>query len=74
MRFASPISIDDILRIINHPVETVGTYSDSVLGINEFHSVQEGEVTFVDCKKYYRRVLQSKASVIFIDKNEEEIP
>lgn len=74
MRFANPITLSDILEIVGYPVQTIGSFEGPVLGINEFHSVAEGELTFVDCKKYYRRVLESKASVIFINKDDEACP
>lgn len=74
MRFTSPITLDDVLRIVNHPVQIIGAFNGPILGINECHSVLEGEISFVDCKKYYRRVLESKASVIFINKDDEPCP
>lgn len=74
MRFASPISLDDIARIVGRPMKTVGTYNGPVLGVNEFHSVAEGELTFVDCSKYYKRVLESPASVIFINVEDQTCP
>ncbi|MGQ9863251.1 MAG: UDP-3-O-(3-hydroxymyristoyl)glucosamine N-acyltransferase [Bacteroidia bacterium] len=36
-------------------------------GINEIHRVEVGDITFVDVQKYYRRALQSPASIILIN-------
>lgn len=71
MKFPQPISIDQIIQFIGHPMKTFGEYDGLVNGINELHSVEKGEITFVDCEKYYHRVLQSPASVIIINKEVE---
>lgn len=42
-----------------------------ITGINEIHMVEPGDITFVDHPKYYKKVLESSASVIII--NSEEI-
>ncbi len=42
-----------------------------VSGMNEIHMVEEGDITFVDLDKYYQKALESKASVILIDKEVE---
>ncbi len=74
MRFPKPLSLDEIVRIIGCPVEVIGSYSGNVTGINELHSVEEGDITFVDNEKYYNRVLQSKASVVLTDKKDMDCP
>lgn len=72
MKFDQPLSIDEIVRIIAQPVTVKGSVSVSVTGINELHSVAEGDITFVDCDKYYNRVLESKATFVII--NNDELP
>ena len=74
MRFVQPLSLDEIIGIIGHPVTIVGNTEGMVTGVNEFHSVEEGELTFVDCDKYYQRILQSKASFILINQDNLACP
>lgn len=68
MKFTTPITIDQLLDIITQTVEIQGNKNNLVKGINEFHSVEEGDLSFVDHDKYYNRVLESKATIILIDK------
>lgn len=74
MRFPRPYTVDEIVGMIGNPVTIVGKYNDPVTGINELHSVETGDVSFVDCDKYYKRMLESKASVILIDAADVECP
>jgi UDP-3-O-[3-hydroxymyristoyl] glucosamine N-acyltransferase len=46
----------------------VGDPTFQVLGINEIHVVEKGDVVFVDHPKYYDKALKSKASVVLINK------
>ncbi|MCM4166235.1 UDP-3-O-acylglucosamine N-acyltransferase [Arenibacter antarcticus] len=66
MRFPSPYTLKQIATIIN--TEYVGMDDFPVLGMNEIHVVQNGEIVFVDHPKYYEKALNSKASVILINK------
>ena len=52
-------------------VHLVGPEDFPVSGMNEIHMVEEGDITFVDLDKYYQKALESKASVILIDKEVE---
>ncbi|MCQ2275793.1 MAG: UDP-3-O-(3-hydroxymyristoyl)glucosamine N-acyltransferase [Bacteroidales bacterium] len=74
MKFPQPISVEELVRIIGMPVTRRGDFAGQVVGINELHSVEPGEVTFVDCDKYYSRVLQSPASVVIINKVDVDCP
>ncbi len=69
MRFPSTEKLATIAAIIN--TKYVGDADFPVLGMNEIHVIQEGEIVFVDHPKYYDKALQSKASVILINK---EVP
>lgn len=69
MKFSNPITIDQILKIITQKVDIQGNNTNLVKGINEIHSVEEGDLSFVDNDKYYDRVLKSAATVILIDKD-----
>lgn len=40
-------------------------------GINEIHKVTEGDISFVDHPKYYKKALQSDASLVIINSEEE---
>ncbi|MCR4681301.1 MAG: UDP-3-O-(3-hydroxymyristoyl)glucosamine N-acyltransferase [Bacteroidales bacterium] len=74
MKFPKPLTLGEVVAIIGHPLDMAGTPKGKVRGINELHSVEEGDLTFVDCNKYYKRVLESKASFILINKKDLECP
>jgi len=69
MRFDKIHSLDFICKIIDK--EFVGNASIEVLGINEIHNVNKGDITFVDHPKYYQKALNSKASIIIINEKIE---
>ena len=69
MRFPNPYTLEQIATIIGSSY--VGPTDFQVLGMNEIHVVQEGEIVFVDHPKYYEKALHSKASVILINKDVE---
>ncbi len=69
MRFSKPHTLLQIANIID--CTYIGAKDFEVLGINEIHVVQPGEIVFVDHPKYYDKALQSKASVILINKKVE---
>lgn len=52
-------------------VRLVGPEDFPVSGMNEIHMVEDGDITFVDLDKYYKKALESKATVILIDKEVE---
>ncbi len=49
----------------------VGDGNHQVLGINEIHQVETGDLVFVDHPKYYSKCLNSSATTILIDKEVE---
>jgi UDP-3-O-[3-hydroxymyristoyl] glucosamine N-acyltransferase len=67
MRFPNPYSLEQIATIIG--CTYVGPKDFPVLGMNEIHVVQKGEIVFVDHPKYYDKALNSNASVILINKD-----
>ena len=67
MRFPKPYNLEQIATIIGSSYE--GPNDFQVLGMNEIHVVQKGEIVFVDHPKYYEKALHSKASVILINKD-----
>ncbi len=66
MDFPKPIPVTVLSEMTNS--ELSGDKSIIVSGLNEIHRVRKGDVTFVDHPKYYEKVLNSKASVIIINK------
>lgn len=66
MKFPKPQYLKDIASIIN--AEYIGNDDFLIYGTNEIHRVEEGEIVFVDHPKYYDKALNSKATVILINK------
>ena len=71
MRLSTPISISELRDIIQIDFSIKGDASAVIRGINEIHSVEPGDLSFVDNEKYYDRMLRSAATVILIDKDLE---
>lgn len=69
MRFPQPYTLEQIATIIN--AKYVGASDFPVLGMNEIHVVQAGDIVFVDHPKYYEKALQSKATIVLINKEVE---
>ena len=69
MRFPKPYSLKEIAEIIN--CEFIGSPNFDVLGINEIHCVNSGDIVFVDHPKYYDKALNSDATTILINKKVE---
>lgn len=66
MKFPTPHSLENIANIID--CDYVGEANFPVFGMNEIHVVQPGDIVFVDHPKYYDKALESKATVILINK------
>ena len=66
MKFPKPYSLKQIAAIINS--EYIGADDFSIYGMNEIHVVEEGDIVFVDHPKYYDKALNSKATVVLINK------
>lgn len=62
-------SLRKIASIIDR--EFVGHPDFLVTGLNEIHKVEEGDLMFVDHPKYYKKALESNASIILINKEVE---
>lgn len=69
MKFPQPYALKQIAKIIG--CSFVGPDDFPVLGMNEIHVVQPGDIVFVDHPKYYDKALQSKATTILINKRVE---
>jgi UDP-3-O-[3-hydroxymyristoyl] glucosamine N-acyltransferase len=66
MKFKKAQTLIEIAKLIN--VAFIGDDNFEVLGINEIHVVEKGDIVFVDHPKYYNKALNSAATVILIDK------
>jgi len=66
LKFPTTFSLKQIAEIISS--EYVGHDDFPVLGMNEIHVVEPGDIVFVDHPKYYDKALESKATIILINK------
>jgi UDP-3-O-[3-hydroxymyristoyl] glucosamine N-acyltransferase len=66
LKFPKPYTLQQIAQIIN--CEFVGNDDFPVLGMNEIHVVEPGDIVFVDHPKYYDKALQSAATIVLINK------
>jgi UDP-3-O-[3-hydroxymyristoyl] glucosamine N-acyltransferase len=66
MKFPTPQTLEQIASLLG--VAYVGDASFPVLGMNEIHVVDAGDIVFVDHPKYYDKALNSKATVVLINK------
>lgn len=65
MKFPHPHKLKDIARLID--CDFVGPEDFPVLGMNEIHMVEKGDIVFVDHPKYYDKALKSAASIVLIN-------
>jgi len=66
MKFSNPQTLEDIARILD--CDYVGNAEFPVLGMNEIHVVEPGDIVFVDHPKYYDKALESAATIVLINK------
>ena len=66
MKFPKTHSLKEIAELID--CEFVGATNFPVLGMNEIHVVEAGDIVFVDHPKYYDKALQSAATIVLINK------
>jgi UDP-3-O-[3-hydroxymyristoyl] glucosamine N-acyltransferase len=66
MKFSSPLTLSEVAGFTGSKM--VGDPGFPVLGMNEIHMVEPGDLTFVDHPKYYSKALNSKATTIIINK------
>ncbi len=64
MKLQTPIPVKTIASQIG--AEIHGDESFLVTGINEIHKIETGDLTFVDHPKYFKRALESAASVVIL--------
>jgi UDP-3-O-[3-hydroxymyristoyl] glucosamine N-acyltransferase len=66
MKFKKAIALNELATLTGSRV--IGNGSMPVLGINEIHMVEPGDITFVDHPKYYDKALASAATFVIINK------
>ena len=69
MKFPKTHSLKHIASLIN--CEYIGADDFPVLGMNEIHVVEPGDIVFVDHPKYYDKALNSAATIVLINKKVE---
>lgn len=69
MKFPIPHSLKQIATLID--CEYKGAEDFEILGINEIHVVEPGDIVFVDHPKYYDKALESAATIVLINKDVE---
>lgn len=66
MKLKQAITLKEAALFLN--CEFIGNPEHLILGINEIHQVEVGDLVFVDHPKYYDKALKSAATTIIIDK------
>jgi UDP-3-O-[3-hydroxymyristoyl] glucosamine N-acyltransferase len=66
MKFKTPQTLKKIAALLK--VDFIGDENFEILGINEIHVVEKGDIVFVDHPKYYDKALNSLATTIIINK------
>ena len=66
MKFPKPQTLETIAQLID--CDYIGDKNFPVLGMNEIHVVEPGDIVFVDHPKYYDKALNSAATIILINK------
>ncbi|WP_250436248.1 UDP-3-O-(3-hydroxymyristoyl)glucosamine N-acyltransferase [Hanstruepera flava] len=66
MKFPKAHTLQEIANLIS--VDFIGDKDFPVLGMNEIHVVEPGDIVFVDHPKYYDKALQSAATIVLINK------
>jgi UDP-3-O-[3-hydroxymyristoyl] glucosamine N-acyltransferase len=69
LKFPKPHTLKQIAELIDS--DFIGDDNFQVLGMNEIHVVESGDIVFVDHPKYYDKALNSAATIILINKEVE---
>ncbi|SHH40539.1 UDP-3-O-(3-hydroxymyristoyl)glucosamine N-acyltransferase [Flavobacterium johnsoniae] len=69
MKFPKSHSLQEIANLLN--CKFIGDKDFQVLGMNEIHVVEPGDIVFVGHPKYYDKALQSAATIVLINKEVE---
>lgn len=66
MKLPQAQTLASIAKLID--AEPIGDANFPILGINEIHKVEAGDIVFVDHPKYYDKALKSAATIVLINK------
>lgn len=69
MKLPIPVSVSTIAEKIG--AEIIGDPDRMVLGLNEIHKVEFGDLTFVDIEKYYDASLNSAATIVIMNRRHQ---
>ncbi|HNE48938.1 MAG TPA: UDP-3-O-(3-hydroxymyristoyl)glucosamine N-acyltransferase [Saprospiraceae bacterium] len=69
MKFKTPIPVSEISRMIE--AEMLGNTQQMATGINEIHKVTPGDIAFVDVVKYFKKTINSAATIIILNEKTE---
>lgn len=69
MKFSTPITVQELAKKFNATI--LGNADNVATGINEIHKVEVGDITFSDVEKYFKKSLDSAATIILLNK---EVP
>ncbi|MEX0966572.1 MAG: UDP-3-O-(3-hydroxymyristoyl)glucosamine N-acyltransferase [Bacteroidia bacterium] len=70
MKFQNPQPLREVAEVLNCRYK--GPHDLSLTGINEIHKVEAGDITFTDVPKYYKKALNSAATAVLINSEEQE--
>ncbi len=69
MKFPQSIPVSEIAE--KYKAKIIGNPETLVEGINEIHKVQNGDITFCDVAKYFKKSLESPATIIILNEETE---
>ena len=69
MKFPELIPVKQIAE--KYGLQIIGDDTLMASGINEIHKVEEGDITFSDVKKYFKKSLESNATIIILNESTE---
>ena len=65
MKFPQPIPVTVLAE--RFQAQIIGDTALSAFGINEIHRVEPGDIAFSDAPKYFKKTLESPATVLFLN-------
>ena len=65
MKLLVPVSVKQLAQKLNAKI--IGDDTLIATGINEIHKVETGDITFSDVPKYFKKALESNASIILLN-------
>lgn len=69
MKFPQPILVRDLAQRFN--AQLLGDATLAATGINEIHKVEPGDIAFSDAPKYFKKTLESAATVVLLNEAAE---